>query len=316
MRWMMKTLCVLLLGVLPSSAWARGGHGGGGGHAGGGGHSFGGHSYSGHSYSGGHFSGHPAYQGYSGFRGRYYGSYGGYGGYGGYRGWGYYGWGWHRPYYWPAYWMGGYWSPLWPVYEVWPFYNVRIGDPDVVVNNTTMMAPLEPRYYYHDTHPTPESAEAPQELVALTQMEPVFSGPQGAEYNVHRENQDPPLVLGKASYPTGFAVSAPSTLRFALPGGPGTLKVHFGLMLRSDDGCETAATGGARFVIVGDGKELFSSEDSGGNTVQLPVAGVRSLELRIVPLAAPDTDSPSAADAGALRCAWGVWAEPEITPHP
>lgn len=293
MRWFSLSFALLL--ASPTTTWAHGGgHGGGGGHFGGS-HFGGGHFGGGH-FGGGHF-GHTWSQphwgvGYTGYGGLHH--------FGSYANWHYYGWGWHRPIFWPAYWMGGYWSPLWPVYEVWPFYNVRVADPAVVVNNSVMMAPVDSRYYYHDAEPADV-----RELVDLTQMEPVFSGPQDASYNVHREENDPPLLLGQASYPTGFAVSAPSSLRFELPGSPGTFKVHFGVMLRGDPACSAAEAPLARFTIVGDGRTLFESDDSDGSTVTLPVAGVRMLELRI-----------GAQGAHSLACAWGIWAEPEITPHP
>ena len=103
------------------------------------------------------------------------------------------------------------------------------------------------------------------------------------------------IRVGGQFFESGLYAHAPSNYTVELGGGWKTLTVGYGLQ----DGYE----GPVRFVILGDGKELFRSDVVKDHTlrkVSVSVKKVRQLELVV--------ESAVQGNGGA----WGMWIEPEI----
>jgi len=103
------------------------------------------------------------------------------------------------------------------------------------------------------------------------------------------------IRVGNQFFESGLYAHAPSNYTVELGGVWKTLLIGYGLQ----DGYD----GAVRFIVLGDGKELFRSEDVKDHSLRkttISVEKVRKLELTV--------ESAVQGNSGA----WGIWVEPEI----
>jgi len=116
-------------------------------------------------------------------------------------------------------------------------------------------------------------------------------------YGVHRGKVPDEIFLriGGRFFESGLYAHAPSNYTVNLDGAWKTLLIGYGL--------QDGHSGAVRFIIRGDGKELYRSEDVKGQNLTnliIPIEKVRKLELIV--------ESAQQGNSGA----WGIWVEPEI----
>lgn len=114
--------------------------------------------------------------------------------------------------------------------------------------------------------------------VLLTSIPIVYSQQDYGNVRVNKSNGGSTLTVGHRRYAYGFGVHAESTLEFDLP--PGVTKLDFGVGV--DDEVESASV---RFVVIGNGEELWRSESLFGREAtlfnQVDISGVQRLELKV-----------------------------------
>jgi hypothetical protein len=109
-----------------------------------------------------------------------------------------------------------------------------------------------------------------------------------------------PIVLHGAEYPRAIFAHAPSRLVYNLDNH------HFTEFIATLGMVEKINCGdGVEFVVFGDGKEVFRSKvlrpSSMPMEVQVPIAGVTELTLRVEEGARGDMD-----------CDWAIWGDPRL----
>ena len=107
--------------------------------------------------------------------------------------------------------------------------------------------------------------------------------------------ENPILQIGGQLFESGLYAHAPSNYTVELGSVWKTLSIGYGLQDGND--------GAVRFIILGDGKELFRSDDVKDHSLRktsIPIEKVRKLEMIV--------ESAVEGNGGA----WGIWVEPEI----
>lgn len=152
--------------------------------------------------------------------------------------------------------------------------------------------------------PATETRAAPVALTDLPWVRAVTNWPAVGDDPLPRVGAsfaDRPLWVGGMLLERGIGVYAPSEIEYALEGRYEALTALVGV---ADDALPAGERGAVRFRILGDGRELFSSEPllpgDPPQPVQVGLRGVQRLLLRAEPLALD------------LAPAYAVWGEPVL----
>lgn len=152
--------------------------------------------------------------------------------------------------------------------------------------------------------PATETRAAPVALTDLPWVRAVTNWPAVGDDPLPRIGAsftDRPLWVGGMLLERGIGVYAPSEIEYALEGRYEALSAIVGV---ADDALPAGERGAVRFRILGDGRELFSSEPllpgDLPQPVQVGLTGVQRLLLRAEPLALD------------LAPAYAVWGEPVL----
>jgi len=141
-------------------------------------------------------------------------------------------------------------------------------------------------------------AKLPKKLHSADLTDAKFVVERTGWLGVHRgrvPGEDLFIRIGNQFFESGLYAHAPSNYTVELGGVWKTLSVGYGLQ----DGNE----GPVRFIVLGDGKELFRSDDVKDHSLRktsISVEKVRKLEMIV--------ESAVQGNSGA----WGIWIEPEI----